>query len=123
MGDGGANSLNTVASDHELILLLCALDGAAFLHGNFPDDLLAEIVADLNSVGDLRAINLVTVDVDGEMSVHEFHLVLVTLGHTDHHVADVTADRANSRQLLLGAEPLLNLENEWSGAASNLNLS
>ena len=44
--------------------------------------LLAEVVADLNAVLDLGALGLLAVDVDGEVSIHQLHLVLVALGHT-----------------------------------------
>jgi hypothetical protein len=44
--------------------------------------LLAEVVADLNAVLDLGASGLLAVDVDGEVSIHQLHLVLVALGHT-----------------------------------------
>ncbi len=109
--NGSAHSLHTVASDHELILLLCALDDAALLHDNAPNHLLAEVVADLNQVVGLRSGGLIAVDVDGEMCVYELHLILITLGHANHHVADVTANRANGGQFLLGSKPLLHLPN------------
>ena len=64
---------------------------------------------DLNTVLDLGAIDLLAVDVDGKVSIHELHLVLVALGHAHLHVLDVRAARAHRGQLLLGAEPLLHL--------------
>ena len=47
--------------------------------------------------------------VDGEVSVDGPHLVLVTVGHTLDQVLDVRADGAHGCQLLLAAEPFLNL--------------
>eukprot|EP00961_Rhodomonas_salina_P121662 1638138-Rhodomonas_salina.2 len=74
--------------------------------------LLSQVVADLDDVLDLGALRLLAVDVDGEMRVHELHLVLVPAGDPDNHVADVRDDSAHSSELLLGSEPLLDLEKE-----------
>ena len=104
-----ADGLHAVASDHHLVLFFCALNSDALLHNNLPNHFLAEIVSDLHQIADLGPRRLVTVDVDREMCIHELHLVLVTLGNSNHHIADVTANRANSGQLLLGSKPLLNL--------------
>jgi hypothetical protein len=54
--------------------------------------------------------HLLTVDVDGKVSVNHLHLVLIPMCDTSDHVGNVAANSANSGELLLGAEPLLNLQ-------------
>jgi len=51
-------------------------------HTHTQTHLLAEVVADLYAVLDLGASGFLAVDVDGEVSIHQLHLVLVPLGHT-----------------------------------------
>ena len=48
---------------------------------------------------------LVDGNVDGEVSVHEAHLVAVSVGDSGHHVLDVAADRAHHSNVLVKSEP------------------
>lgn len=100
------DKLEIVALKHQLVLLLGthgALD--ARVHVDTADDTLAQEVTDL----DERAA-LADGGVDRKVSVHKSHLVLVALDHTLDHVLDVSADGAHGGDLLLGTEPLLNLD-------------
>ena len=66
---------DVVAFNDQLVLLLGARgDGDSLAHVHLPDELLTQEVPDL----DLLAL-LSDVAVDGEMSVHRPHLVLVSL--------------------------------------------
>ena len=62
--------------------------------------LLAEEVADLHLLS-----LLVDGNVDGEVSVHEAHLVAVSVSDSGHHVLDMAADRAHHSNVLVESEP------------------
>jgi hypothetical protein len=82
-GSGPApHQLDVVAGEDELVLdRAAALARHARQHADHAHNLLAQEVADLHA----RALVL-NVDVDGEVGIHEAHLVLVALGHTGDHV-------------------------------------
>ena len=97
----GGHSLNIVTLEDDLVLLSVGLDDSHSLkHVNVTHSLLTEEVTDL----DLLSV-LVDGDVDGEVSVHESHLVAVTTGHSGDHVADVGADGADHSNVLVESEP------------------
>ena len=89
--------LDIVTFDDELVLdgSVATGDRATVLHGDNTGELLSNKVTDLE---DLAVID--NVDVDGEMSVHQPHLVPEALGHTSHHVLDVRRKGPDARQLL-----------------------
>ena len=95
------HGLDVVSLKDDLILLGLGLgDRHAFLHVDVAHTLLAKEVTDLH----LGTV-LVDGNVDGEVSVHETHLVAVSVSHTGDHVADVRANRSDHRNVLVQSEP------------------
>lgn len=111
-GSGLGNRLDVDTTDDDLILNVGGTeDSAALEHGDLTDLTLSKEVTNLNSVSELGLLVLVgDSQVDGEMVVDETHLVGVTLGDSDDHVADVRNDGANASQLLLGSPPHFHLK-------------
>ena len=68
------------------------------------DNLFAQKVTNING-SVLAAWPVREGQVNREVSVDGTHLVLETLGHTDHHVLDVGADRSDDGKLLTVSEP------------------
>ena len=100
----GGDLLNVVTFEDDFILLGFRLhDGDTFEHVNVTDSLLTKEVTDF----DLLTI-LVNSNVDGEVSVHETHLVAVTMGNTGDHVLDVGTDRSDNGNVLVKTEPQVN---------------
>ena len=103
-GSGKGNSHNVVALKFKLILNISGLSklhrrGALALERNT----LTDEVTDFEDV----AVNS---SVDGEVIVHETHLVAETLGKTNLHVVDVGADGADRGELLALGEPHVDTE-------------
>ena len=95
------NCLNIISLENDLILLRLGLGhGHALLHVDVAHTLLAKEVTDLH----LGSV-LVDSNVDGEVSVHEAHLVAVSVSHTGDHVANVRADGSHNRDVLVKSEP------------------
>ena len=95
------HGLDVVSLKDDLILLSLGLgDRHAFLHMDVAHTLLTKEVTDLH----LGTV-LVDGNVDGEVSVHETHLVAVSVSHTGDHVADVRANRSDHRDVLVQSEP------------------
>ena len=89
--------LDAVAEDLDLVLdVFGLLDLGVADHAHLTVALLAEEVADGDVVVVLNHAR------DGEVSIHEAHLVQVAAGHAGHHVVDVRADGVHGG-LLLGA--------------------
>ena len=104
LGGRGGHSLNIVTLEDDLVLLGIGLDDSHSLeHVDVTHSLLTEEVTNL----DLLSV-LVDGDVDGEVSVHESHLVAVTTGNSGDHVADVGADGADHSDVLVETEPHVN---------------
>jgi hypothetical protein len=105
-GCGLRDCLDGVSGDDELVLLfLAVLALDSIVHANAADEFLAQEVTDFDQAASLR-----DGAIDGEMSVDSAHLVLVAVGDALDQVLDVRADSAHGGQLLLLAEPFLNLE-------------
>ena len=51
---------------------------------------------------------LVDSDVDGEVSVHETHLVTITTSNTGNHVLNVRTDGSDDSNILVETEPQIN---------------
>ena len=101
LSGGGGHSLNIVTLEDDLILLSVGLDDSHSLeHVDHTHSLLSQEVTDL----DLLSL-LVDGHVDGEVSVHESHLVAVSAGNSGDHVADVGADGADHSDVLVESEP------------------
>mmetsp|Transcript_3474 Transcript_3474/g.8684 ORF Transcript_3474/g.8684 Transcript_3474/m.8684 type:complete len:232 (+) Transcript_3474:102-797(+) len=98
--------VDVVADHHDLVLdVFRARAGYPRVALDAADDLLAEEVPDLDD-----GVLLNDRDVDGEVGVHEPHLVLEALSDADDHVGHVRARGADRGRLLGGAEPLLDLD-------------
>ena len=94
---GAADSLDVVAEDLDLVLdVVGLLDLGVPDHVDLALALLAKEVADGDVVGVVNDAG------DGEMGVHEAHLVQETEGDSGGHVLDVGADGVHGG-LLLGA--------------------
>jgi hypothetical protein len=102
---GLRDGFDGVAGDDQLVLLLLAvLAGDSLVHPDASDEFLSQEVPDLDegaALGDGA--------VDGEVSVDGAHLVLVALRDALDQVLDVRADSSDGGQLLLLAEPFLDL--------------
>ena len=108
------DELDVVAGDDQLILHAGRpLDRHARQHAHRAHPLLAQEVADLDQLA-----ALLDVDVDGEVGVHQAHLVLKTLGDALDEVLDVGARRPDGGQLLALAER--HLDAHHLGAAARL---
>merc|ERR1712203_909392 len=88
-----------------ILLRLAVLNCDTRVHPHLSDELLSKEVTDLNQSASLRDGT-----VDGEMRIHGPHLVQVPQGESLEHVLDMTADGPHSSDLLLLAEPFLNLD-------------
>ena len=95
------HSLDVVTLQNDLILLGLGLgDSHSLQHVDVAHSLLTEEVTNLHLLS-----LLVDGNVDGEVSVHEAHLVAVSVGDSGHHVLDVAADRAHHSNVLVKSEP------------------
>ena len=78
-------------------------DGDSFEHVNVTNSLFTKEVTDF----DLGTV-LVDGDVDGEVSVHETHLVTITTSNTGNHVLNVRTDGSDDSNILVETEPQIN---------------
>lgn len=115
VGGGLGNVLQGDTSEGELILgVLGDLDVDTVAHGDSPDELLANEVANF----DLVAVGLgvlVDVDVDGEMGVDVAHLVLVALHDTGDKVVDDSTNGSEGGDILAGTVVDLNADDALGG--------
>ena len=82
------HSFDIVSLKNDLILLSLGLSHSHSLeHVDMTHSLLSKEVTHLHLLS-----LLVDSNIDGEVSVHETHLVAVSVSHTGDHVADVSAD-------------------------------
>merc|ERR1719383_133832 len=99
------HGLDAVSLDDQLVLVAGVLAGHALVHPHSADKLLAQKVPDLD-----QSVLLGDGAVNGEMSIHSPHLVLVAPGDSSDHVGNVGADGPDSGQLLAQTEPFFDFD-------------
>lgn len=100
------DQLHVVSSKDQLILnILGAIASDAGKHVHHTHALLAQEVTDLHNLSLLLNVN-----VDGEMCVHQTHLVLEALGHSCDKVLDMAGAGADGGESLALAEMAVNAE-------------
>ena len=98
------HSFDIVSLKNDFILLSLRLGHShSFEHVDMTHSLLSKEVTHLHLLS-----LLVDSNIDGEVGIHETHLVAVSVSHTSDHVADVSADRAYDSNVLVESEPEVN---------------
>ena len=92
------NKSNVISTEENLILLFRPSVLHSLQKRNLTNPLLSKEVTNLHIIS-------VKGNIDGEMRVHETHVVDESLSHSDDHVVNVGADGTDASELFTGGEP------------------